>query len=461
MKYIADFHIHSHYSIATSKMLVPEYIDYWARLKGIKVVGTGDFTHPGWLKELQLKLEPAEPGLFRLKDEFMLDEASETHTFSGTSTRFLLTAEISNIYKKYGKVRKVHNLIFAPDFEVVEKIQTALSKLGNITSDGRPILGLSSKDLLEIALNASDRVFFVPAHIWTPWFSVLGAKSGFNTVEECYDDLADHIYAVETGLSSDPPMNWMCSFLDRYTLISNSDAHSPEKLGREANLFNTELSYDGIIHAMKTGDPEQFLGTVEFFPQEGKYHFDGHRKCSISWNPLKTLKNNEICSVCGKKVTIGVMNRVAQLADRSDIEERCNRHSFYSLITLKKILSEITGVGQESKKVSRAYHSILEKTDSELNLLLNMPVNDIKTACNDILSEAIRRMRDREVYIKEGFDGEFGQIRVFREEELKLFGPQEELLPDTVYEKNIQGPDRRTITAKRKPPPLEVASFWQ
>ncbi len=416
MKFIADFHIHSHFSIATSKQLVPEYLDYWAKLKGITVVGTGDFTHPGWLKELKEKLEPAEQGLFRLKKEFVLSNLSEN------KVRFILTSEISNIYKKAGKVRKVHNVIFAPDFETAEKIQQSLVNIGgNITSDGRPILGLDSKDLLEIALNASENIFFVPAHIWTPWFSVLGDKSGFDSIKECYEDLSKYIYAVETGLSSDPPMNWICSFLDKYTLISNSDAHSPEKLGRNANVFNTELSYNSIVDALKSGNPEQCLGTIDLFPQEGKYHYDGHRKCGILWDPVETLKHNRICPVCGKKVTVGVMNRVVQLSNREDFKERRNRLPFYSIIPLKEVLSEISGVGPNSKKIDKEYYSFLKNIGSELDILLNIPINEIKNKGTEILSEAIKRMRKGEIYIKEGFDGEFGVIKVFKEGEIQSF----------------------------------------
>ncbi len=438
MKFIADFHIHSHYSIATSKDLTPEYLDYWARLKGISILGTGDFTYPGWLEEMKEKLEPAEQGLFKLRDKLKKNIAIEAPSFAHKKVRFILTSEISNIYKKYGKVRKVHNLIFAPDFQTVEKMQTELSRIGNITSDGRPILGIDSRDLLEIALNSSDRVLFVPAHIWTPWFSALGSQSGFESIEECYGDLADYIFAVETGLSSNPPMNWICSFLDRYTLISNSDAHSPEKLGREANIFNTELSYDAIILAIKSGNPENFLGTVEFFPQEGKYHYDGHRKCGIRWDPLETLKHNGVCPVCGKNVTIGVVNRVLQLADRKEMTERKKRHPFYSLIPLKEILSEITGVGPQSKKVLQAYNSIVQKVDSEFDLLLEKPIDEVEKAYNDLLSEAIRRMREGEVYIEEGFDGEYGRIRVFKEGEKNSFGLQESLFKDTAHEKAPQ-----------------------
>ncbi len=445
MRFIADFHIHSHYSISTSKKLVPEYLDYWAKLKGIKVVGTGDFTHPGWLDELKSKLEPAEQGLFKLKAGLRLDTGIESTASSENEVRFLLTAEISNIYKKDGNVRKVHNLIFVPDFTTAEKLQRELSKIGNITSDGRPILGLDSRDLLEIVLNSSDQALFVPAHIWTPWFSVLGAKSGFDTISECYSDLAEHIFAVETGLSSDPPMNWMCRFLDKYTLISNSDAHSPEKLGREANLFDTELTYGAITQAIKTGHPEHFLGTIEFFPQEGKYHYDGHRKCGICWDPVETLKHDSVCPVCGKKVTIGVMSRVVQLADQNKLDEKKNRLLFYSLIPLKEILSEIMGVGPGSKRIMQAYNSLLQKAGSEFNVLLNLPIEEIKAIGNELLSEAVKRMRNREVFVKEGFDGEYGQIRVFHEDEIKSADHQELLFKDLTRERSPKKQSRGLI----------------
>ena len=433
MKFIGDFHIHSHFSIATSKELQPEYLEYWARMKGITVVGTGDFTHPGWTKELKEKLEPAEEGLFRVKTEFK----KKTPFPVEDDVRFILTAEISNIYKKNKKVRKVHNVVFAPSFEVVEKIQSKLSALGfNITSDGRPILGLDSRDLLNICLNASEDIFFVPAHIWTPWFSALGSKSGFDSIDECYDDLAKYIYAVETGLSTDPPMNWMVTSLDKYTLISNSDAHSPEKLGRNANLFDTEFSYPSIIGAMKTGDPKKFLGTIDFFPQEGKYHYDGHRKCGIRWSPLETLQHNEVCPVCGKKITVGVMNRIAQLADRENLLTRPNRHPFFPLIPLKEILAEIEGVGPNSKKIAKQYEHLIGKAGNEFNILLHYEINDIKSISGEVLAEAIRRMRNREVYIKEGYDGEYGKIKVFKDGESKDFTSQERMFaePQAKYE---------------------------
>jgi len=442
MKFIADFHIHSHFSIATSKDLIPEHLDYWARLKGIKVVGTGDFTHPGWLAKLKEKLEPAEQGLFRLKSEFKNDPALKTPHVSDQDVRFILTAEISSIYKKFDKVRKVHNVIFAPDFETVEKIQQELSKIGNITSDGRPILGLDSRDLLEIALNCSDQIFFVPAHIWTPWFSALGAKSGFDTIEECYGDLSDFIFAVETGLSSDPPMNWMCSFLDKYTLISNSDAHSPEKLGREANLFDSDLSYKSITESLKNKSSGQFLGTVEFFPQEGKYHFDGHRKCGTVWDPVQSLQNRNICPACGKKVTTGVLSRVVELSDRQHVDNSNKNVQFFSLVPLKEILAEIVGTNPNTKKVKSVYNALMQKAGSEFNVLMHWSLDELKKITNDLTVEAIRRMRAGEVFIKEGFDGEYGQIKVFDKSELKEIRSQSSLFSSAVKEKTTRYQNR-------------------
>jgi ATP-dependent DNA helicase UvrD/PcrA len=431
MKFIADFHIHSHYSMATSKQLEPQYLDYWARLKGISVIGTGDFSHPSWVKELREKLEPAESGLFKLKEQYRNDRNLDTSFLPPSEVRFMLTAEISNIYKSGDKVRKVHNVIFAPDFETVDRFQQKLIAIGgNITSDGRPILGLDSRDLLEMALESSPDIFFVPAHIWTPWFSALGSKSGFDTIKECYKDLAHHIFAVETGLSTDPPMNWMCSFLDDYTLISNSDAHSPQRLGRNANRFNTQLSYPAIIDALKSRDPNLFQGTIDLFPQEGKYHYDGHRKCGICWDPVETLTNKDLCSVCGKSVTVGVMNRVVQLSDREDLTQRPNRMPFKSIIPLKEMISELEGVGPNSKKVHQRYMSILKRGVSELEFLLNLSLDDIQRFSDEGLAEAVRRMRNREIHIQEGFDGEYGIIKVFAPGETPTVKSQSVLFED-------------------------------
>ena len=423
MKLIADLHIHSHFSIATSKQLIPEYLDLWARIKGINIVGTGDFTHPSWVDELEEKLEPAEEGLYRLRDEYRIIKQWGLPEGFGDPVRFLLSAEISSIYKKKGKVRKVHNVVLAPDFETARKIQVGLARRKfNITSDGRPILGMDSRDLLELILEISDRAFFIPAHIWTPWFSALGAKSGFDSIEECYEDLSPFIHAVETGLSTDPAMNWMCGFLDKYTLVSNSDAHSPEKLGREANILDTELSYSSITGAIASGGEDEFKGTIEFFPQEGKYHYDGHRKCEICWDPLENLRNGGLCTICGKPVTMGVMSRIAQLSDRSDIKEREVRPPFYSIVPLKEIFSELMGVGPNSKKVESAYRKTIQKAGAEFRLLLDTGTEEIEAAGGPLLAEAIRRMRAGEVYIQEGYDGEFGVIKLFGKGEIQGLG---------------------------------------
>jgi len=318
MKFIADFHVHSKFSRATSKNLDFENLYVAARLKGITVVGTGDFTCPEWRKEMLEKLDPAESGLFRLKKNIEEKCNAKIPDSCRGLVRFILTAEISNIYKKNGVVRKNHNLIFLPDLEAADSFSARLDRIGNIKADGRPILGLDARNLLEIMLETTDRGLFIPAHIWTPWFSLFGSKSGFDSIDECFEDLTPRIFALETGLSSDPPMNWRVSGLDGLTLISNSDAHSPMKLGREANLIDSELSYDEIISAIKTGDPNRFLGTLEFYPEEGKYHLDGHRNCGIRLLPPESKKLNGICPSCEKPLTLGVLHRVEDLADRAE-----------------------------------------------------------------------------------------------------------------------------------------------
>src|SRR5210317_2658403 len=312
MKFIADLHVHSKFSRATAKNLDLENLYIAAQLKGISVVGTGDFTYPQWFSEICEKLEPAEEGLFKLKSEIAKACDEQVPAFCRDSVRFILSTEISNIYKKNDKTRKNHNLVLVPDLAVAKKFSAKLDRIGNIKSDGRPILGLDARNLLEILLETSDQAFLIPAHIWTPWFSLLGSKSGFNSIKECFEDLTPHIFAAETGLSSDPAMNWRVSALDGITLISNSDAHSPLNLGREANLFNTRLSYCAIKTALKTGNPDQFLGTFEFYPEEGKYHIDGHRACDISFWPETTLKHDGVCPVCGKPLTLGVLYRVEE-----------------------------------------------------------------------------------------------------------------------------------------------------
>ena len=444
MRFIADFHIHSHYSVATSKALTPENLDFWARRKGIRVVGTGDVFHPGWYQDLKERLIPTEDGLFSLNAEYRIaDEALSSSASQPVS--FILSGEISSIYKDRGKVRKVHNLILCPSFEAVKKIQKRLGAIGNISSDGRPILGIASRDLLEIALEADSDIMFVPAHIWTPWFSALGEKSGYDTIEECFGDLTEHIFAVETGLSSDPPMNWLCSFLDKYTLISNSDAHSPEKLGREANLFDAELSYFGIRAALRGDGLDTFQGTIEFFPQEGKYHLDGHRKCGICWKPQETAQHGGICPVCGKPVTVGVLNRIMQLADRADSQARPRRDPYYSLTPLKNLIAEIKNVGPNSKEVNRHYEYLLQKGGTEFAILLDLPYDHITKIGDEVLLEGIKRLRNREVHIEEGYDGRFGQIRVFRPGEVRSISSQ-----ISFFKGSYERPNRKGIAGHGK-----------
>ena len=421
MRYIADFHIHSRFSIATSKKLVPEYLEYWARIKGINLIGTGDCIHPGWFAELKEKLEPCDNGLFRLKKEYRLAEsAALKHDNIPHEVFFVLTGELSSIYKKNDKVRKVHNITVFPDFDSLESVQKRLDESCNIRSDGRPILGIDSKTILDMVLNSSDRAFIIPAHIWTPWFSVLGAKSGFDSIDECYEDLTPYIFALETGLSSDPTMNRGCSILDKFRLVSNSDAHSPEKLGREANLFDAELSYTGFYEALKFD--RGFRGTVEFFPNEGKYFYDGHRKCGIVWSPAETEKHKGICPVCNSPVTPGVMHRVAELADR-DISEINNSHDFYSITQLPDLLAEIAGCKSSSAaKVTGEYFRLIKALGSEFHILLDAEQGEISEKGSEVLAEGVRRLRSGEVHVENGFDGQFGTIKVFAEGELQAAG---------------------------------------
>ena len=421
MKFIADLHVHSHFSRATAKNLDLEHLYISAQLKGITVVATGDITHPEWFAQISEKLEPAEPGLYRLKKniEKICDE--QIPPSCRGNVRFVLNSEISSIYKKTGKTRKNHNLVFLPDLVVAESFNRKLSRIGNMASDGRPILGLDVRNLLEILLETSEHAFLVPAHIWTPWFSLLGSKSGFDSLEECFEDLSSHVFAVETGLSSNPVMNWRVSSLDGLTLISNSDAHSPDKLGREANIFNTDLSYHAMKKALQYKDSRTFMGTFEFYPEEGKYYFDGHRNCSIRFSPEMTLDYGGNCPVCGRALTIGVLNRVEALSDRKKGEKPHNAMPYYSKITLKEILSEILKVGSSSQKVMRHYRHCLQVLGPELSILDSISLSDIESAGIPMLSEAIEKMREGRIHILPGYDGEFGKIHIFTEKEKNQF----------------------------------------
>lgn len=417
MNYIADLHIHSPYSRATSRSSTLAGLLGWARIKGIQVVGSGDFTHPGWFAKLQEELEPAEPGLFRLKEEAKVPSPLPEVAPSDAPVRFLLSAEVSCIYKRHGKVRKVHNLLYVPDLAAAERLNRRLGAIGNIVSDGRPILGLDSRDLLEILLEEAPEGFLVPAHIWTPWFSLFGSRSGFDSVEDCFGDLAGHIFAMETGLSSDPAMNRLVSALDRYAMISNSDCHSPANLGREANLLATGFDFFSLRDAFRGNRRGSFPGTIEFFPEEGKYHFDGHLDCKVCLDPAETRRLGELCPVCGRPVTVGVHHRVLALADRQEPFYPPAAPQFFSLIPLAEVIGELLGAGPATKGVLASYTRAINLFGSELELLLRTPLEEIGRR-SPLLGEAIGRVRSGQVIRQPGYDGRYGVIRAFADGEL-------------------------------------------
>ena len=410
MKMIADLHIHSRFSMATSREGTPENLDFWARKKGISLIGTGDFTHPVWRDELKERFVTEGNGLYRLRDAYVKEESRK---FPGEGTRFVVSGEISSIYKKNGKTRKVHNVILLPSLEAADAMAQRLGKIGNIHSDGRPILGLDSHDLLEMMLDVCPEGILIPAHIWTPHFSVLRAKSGFDSVEECFEELTPYVHALETGLSSDPAMNWRISKLDRYQLVSNSDAHSPSKLGREANLLDIDCSYEGLYRAIQTG--EGLEGTVEFFPEEGKYHFDGHRKCGVSLSPVEAERLGGICPVCGKKLTMGVDHRVEQLADRAEGFVKKDGKKYESLVPLPEVISACMGYSTASKKVQGCFEQMLQTLGTEYDILRNVPAEDIKSCAGERIAEGIENVRTGNVKRIPGYDGEYGKIQLFDE----------------------------------------------
>ena len=396
--------------------MVLENLDKWARIKGINVLGTGDLSHPLWLKEIKEKLECVEPGLFKLKKQYKVDSFGRLD--NGFEPRFMLTGEISCIYSKGGKVRRVHHLYLVPDIATAEKINAKLSFIGNLKSDGRPILGLDSKKFLEICLEASPEVMIIPAHAWTPWFSIFGSKSGFDTIEECFEELSGHIYAIETGLSSDPAMNWRLSQLDNVALVSNSDSHSPTRIGREANVFDTGLDYYKIIEAIKSKDPKKFLYTIEFFPEEGKYHYDGHRLCKVSLDPEETKKYNGLCPKCKRPLTVGVLYRVAELADRPNGFKPISPVPYRNVIPLDQIISDSMGLSVTSntgwpKRVSQEYEKLIKNFGNELNVLLEISKEELKTGTLPEIAEGIAKVREGEVHIEPGYDGEYGKISIF------------------------------------------------
>lgn len=410
MKFIADFHIHSRYSRATSKDMDVEHLAEWAKLKGIDLIGTGDFTHHLWLEELKSKLEPKGNGLY---------------TYKGV--QFILTAEISSIYSKRGKTYRIHNVIFAPYFEVVDKINNILSRRGNLASDGRPILGIDAAEIARIVFDIDERCMLVPGHIWTPWFSLFGSMSGFDRIEDCFEKYTPNIFALETGLSSDPAMNWRLSKLDKYSLISNSDSHSPAKIGREANVFDCEMDYFTIRDVLKNKDKNKFLYTIEFFPEEGKYHYDGHRNCNICFAPKESKQSKNRCPKCGRVLTIGVMNRVEQLADRPEGTVPANAIPFKNLIPLDEIIAEAKGLGKSSQAVAREYRSLIAKFGNEFEILLNASETDLRGNVPERIAEGIMRVKNGKVNIRPGYDGEYGKINIFSEEDLQKEQSQAQL----------------------------------
>ena len=403
MRIVADLHIHSRFSAACSREMEVARLAWWAKRKGITLLGTGDFTHPIYLASLRQQLEPAEEGLFRLCD-------------GERDIRFMLTVEITNIFRHDGRGRKTHTLIFAPSFATVDRLNTQLAAHGNLALDGRPTLKCTARELLVMAKDVDPRCEVIPAHVWTPWFSVLGSLSGFNSLEECYGDDMRYIRAVETGLSSDPAMNWRLSSLDTIGLISNSDAHSPRKLAREANVLNCELSYTGVCEALTSRDPAQFLHTIEFFPQEGKYHLDGHRQCQVCLSPNKTREAQGRCPSCGKKITVGVLHRIEALADRTAGYAPANLIPSHHLLPLEEIIAAAVGQRTNTKKVITEYDRLLDRFGSELRILLDLAEEELADGTPPRIVEGITKARRGEVRITPGYDGEYGKIELFADE---------------------------------------------
>lgn len=423
MKFTADLHMHSRYSRATSKDMVLEETDRIAAEKGILVLGTGDCTHPKWFKELSDKLEPAEAGLFRLKKKY------KKRTIWGTfaDTRFILSGEISSIYPREGKTRRVHTIMLLPSLESARRLNEVLGKRGNIASDGRPILGIDCEELAGIVFGIDLRAMIIPAHLWTPWFGMLGSMSGFDSVKECFGAYADKIIAVETGLSSDPAMNWRLSGLNGVAMISNSDSHSPRKIGREATMFDAELSYDGIREAIVNGAPKNrkkrnannMVATIEFFPEEGKYFYDGHRTCGVSMTPKETKKNRGICRVCGRSVTVGVLSRVDALADvrvktagKGNLRECGDRVPYYNIIQLDEIIADVLRIGVKTKKVRSAYERLVKGCGTEMDILLHVGEEQLLRHADSSVARGIMGMRKGKVLIVPGYDGEYGKISI-------------------------------------------------
>lgn len=408
---IADLHIHSKYSRACSPQLTLANIAHWSKIKGVNLVATGDFTHPAWFKEIKANLSENNTGLLNLKND-------------GTGVKFILGTEVSAIYSQGGKTRRVHLCLFFPNIADVEKFNEELQRRGkNLKSDGRPILGMSAKEILKVMKEINKKSVMIPAHAWTPWFSVFGSKSGFDSLEECFEELTSEIFAIETGLSSDPAMNWRLSQLDRVTLVSNSDAHSLPNIGREANVFDVDISqltYDELFQTIREKNSKKFLKTIEFYPEEGMYHLDGHRVCGVTLAPKQSAKNKDLCPVCKKPLTIGVLNRVEKLADREEGARPSGAIPYVSLVELDKIIAEALGVrSRTSKAVQKEFDNLIAKGNSELNILMNLSYAELKKITLPEIVEGIRRMRENELKIEPGFDGQYGRVTIFSPEEKK------------------------------------------
>jgi uncharacterized protein (TIGR00375 family) len=417
MRFIADLHIHSKFSRATSRDMTFDNIAYWAKIKGLSLVASSDFTHPEWFFLTKEKLEPVGNGFFRLKNILPpVNGYLKNISVRPDDVHFVLSTEISFIYSKKGKVRKVHLLLLAPDFESVEKINGRLSGLGNLRSDGRPILGLDARHFVRIVAELCPRCVVIPSHIWTPWFSLFGSNSGFDAIEECFEEMTPFIFALETGLSSDPPMNWRLTALDKYALVSNSDAHSPSRLGREANVFDTDFSFKGLVEAMRTRNPDKFLRTIEFFPEEGKYHYDGHRKCGVVFSPKESLLHKDLCPKCGKKLTIGVMHRVEELADREEGLRPPAKVPYKNLIPLNEIIAQAVEKTPECQTVWDIYFRLIREFGDEHRVLTEVSASDFAHIQMERVGQGIDRMRKGAVKIIPGHDGDYGRISLFAKE---------------------------------------------
>lgn len=430
MRIIADLHNHSRFSRACSPELTIPNLDKWARIKGVNLITVADFTHPVWIKECEEMLVPDGTSGFYFYPSTSSGQVSDEKD----KVRFMFTTELSFIYKQGGKTRRIHNVIFAPNLAAVKKLNKELEKRGfNLKSDGRPILGMPDKDFLKLAKEIDERIELVPAHVWTPWFAIFGSKSGYDSVEECYGDMSKYIFALETGLSSDPPMNWRVSDNDKYILISNSDSHSLPNIGREANIFEMNednVSYDELIRILKEKDLEKFLYTIEFFPEEGMYHFDGHRDCEVSFKPKDTIKHKGVCPKCKKPLTIGVDYRVEELADRREGYVAKNKPGYKKLVELDKLIAQSLGIkSRASKKVKELYFDLINKFGSELGILLDIKKAEMKKkGVEPVIIEAIDRVRQGKLNITPGYDGTYGKIEIFNSEELAFFRPKQKSL---------------------------------